>query len=99
MGFVASTLIEDADYLLKRAASEAEAAEGARDQRAAEAHHRLASKYLDLLFGPEPRNAPRVGTKQSRHLADREEALKTPLRMLQPVAGAADYTDLLVRMP
>ena len=98
MSFSPSRPVEDADYLLSRAAAEAEAAERAAQAGSAEAHHRLASLYLDRLFGPAANDQVRELDK-GRPVREPRRAAAIPFRMLKPVGDPADFTDLLVRLP
>lgn len=99
MGFVASSSVPDADYLLERAVSEAKAAQQARDCRAAEAHHRLASSYLDLVFSRHGSDVIAIARRQASHRKERQEALKIPFQMLGPISNGASFTDLMIRLP
>lgn len=51
MAFSSKQRISDAEYLLTRAAAEADHAARAASMRSAEIHHQLASAYLDRVFG------------------------------------------------
>lgn len=51
MSFYPRQPVADADYLLRRAEAEATLAETAQVKEAEEAHHALASLYLERLFG------------------------------------------------
>ena len=98
MSFSPSQPIADADYLLGRASAEADAAASADQPVSAEAHHRLASLYLDRLFGasgqaPQPQSSRRLAAPERKTLAT------APFRLLKPVGDPADFTDLLVRLP
>jgi hypothetical protein len=97
MAFSPSTAIPDADFLLARASAEADAAESAGHPLSAEAHHRLASLYLDRIFGaqaaPRPSAAPRAQPE-----AERRKIVSAALRRLQPPADISSFTDLLVRL-
>lgn len=57
MSFAAKREVADADYLLERAAIEVRNAEAVSGP-ASEAHHKLASRYLDVLFGQEAEAQP-----------------------------------------
>jgi hypothetical protein len=46
---------EDEDYLERRAEAEIELARQASHEKAVQAHYELASAYLDLLHGENPR--------------------------------------------
>jgi hypothetical protein len=54
VGFFPKHSVPGSAYLLARAEAEARLAEGAADEHAAEAHHKLADSYLGQLFGDEP---------------------------------------------
>ena len=64
MALSPSTQIADAEYLLRRAEAEAVQADES-TSRAAEVHERLASAYMDRLFGDPsvPAGAQRPGEK------------------------------------
>ena len=95
MSFSPSHPVEDADYLLSRATAEAEAAERAAQPSSAEAHHQLASLYLDQLFGD-----PADSTPPRRLAAPEKKAVAAAaLQMLKPVGDASDFTDLLIKLP
>jgi hypothetical protein len=98
MSFSPSHPVQDADYLLSRAAAEAEAAESAPQPESAEAHHRLASLYLDQLFGPSDSVPPHAVPRRIR-ASERSEVVEAPFRMMKPVGDASDFTDLLIRLP
>jgi hypothetical protein len=89
--------VTDADYLLARAAAEADAAERAVSRRSSELHGELASGYLDRVFGG-------VGLgKDGKHapaaiVLDRRKALVTAFQRWSPVQESSPFTDLLVRM-
>lgn len=51
MGFYPKRSVPDADYLLRRAETEARLADRAKDEVAADAHHTIANTYLGRLFG------------------------------------------------
>jgi hypothetical protein len=98
MAFSPSTTIPDADFLLARASAEADAAEYADHPLSADAHHRLASLYLDRVFGdgaaPRPSMAP-----PARGQAESKRIVSAALQQLKPAADISDFTDLLVRLP
>ena len=97
MGFAPSKTVADAEYLLLRAAAEAEAAEVAANAASAEAHHKLASIYLDRILGEQARlQAP--ARKAVTSTAAKKEIVAAAFRMLQPVTGGSDYSDLLTRL-
>lgn len=98
MGFAASRAVKDADYLLHRAAAEAEAAELAGSQRSAEAHHSLASAYLDLVFGAQEARAAAAQAAAEDARRESRQALSAPFKMLKPVDGTSGFTDLLIRL-
>ncbi|HEX8446035.1 MAG TPA: hypothetical protein VF649_05410 [Sphingomonas sp.] len=58
MGFSPHHPVPDSEYLLARAEAEVALAMEARTEQAAEAHHRLASVYLDKLFGQPGASGP-----------------------------------------
>ena len=72
--------VADADYLLQRAEEEARLAGRIPGDPAVEAHHRLASAYLDRLFGGE---AP-PSSARARSVAER---LDTWREAFQPLAA------------
>jgi hypothetical protein len=98
MSFAPIHNVADADYLLGRATAESEAVEVAADCFSRQAHQRLASHYLDLLFGGRGKAAHQPPRRSLDALSHRREALEAPFRMLKPVGGASDYGDLLVRL-
>jgi hypothetical protein len=98
MSFAPMHDVADADYLLCRATAESEAAEAAAACLSRQAHQRLASHYLDLLFGDPKPAPPRGPLGQVNALRQRREVLKEPFKMLRPVGRASDYGDLLVRL-
>jgi hypothetical protein len=97
MAFSPSTTVPDADFLLARASAEADAAESARHPLSADAHHRLASLYLDRIFGnaaaPRPSVAPRAQPE-----TECRKIVSAALRRLKPAADISSFTDLLVRI-
>lgn len=77
MGFYPSRPIRDAEYLLQRAEAEARLASEARDERAEEAHHVLASAYLDRLFSDE--EVGRSNADEAARHHETEEAIVSAL--------------------
>ena len=68
MAFFPKDPVADADYLLGRAAAEAESARLAKPGPSAQIHQRLASGYLDRLFdAPEP-SAPAGGPREQAEM-------------------------------
>jgi hypothetical protein len=96
MSLTPSRGITDADYFLLRVQSEAKAADRARSAQSAEAHHRLASGYLDLLFGVGSSTRGPGATLGARV---KREALLTPFKMLPPVGSSSDYSAYLEQLP
>ena len=93
MGLVPKSNVPDSDYLFLRAETEAANAACAGPE-AALAHQRLASEYLDQLFGDKS-GLGRGG--ESRH-REREEAMVSIFSALKVPddALAGDLADLLV---
>jgi hypothetical protein len=98
MSFAPMHDVADADYLLCRAAAESEAAEAASACSSRRAHQRLASHYLDLLFGKREPACTRPELHSGDAVRHRREVLKVPFKMLKPVGRASDFGDLLVRL-
>jgi hypothetical protein len=99
MSVAPSRPVADSDYLLLRAEAEAKAAEMARSDASAEAHHRLASGYLDVLFGTDgAAMPPRSALAGHQESSARRDALLSPFMLLEPVGSASDFDDLLTRL-
>jgi hypothetical protein len=98
MSFAPMRDVADADYLLCRATAESEAAERAAACSSRQAHQRLASHYLDLLFGLREPAPTRPPLRPADALRQRRDVLKVPFKMLRPVGRASDFGDLLVRL-
>lgn len=77
MGFYPSRPIRDAEYLLQRAEAEARLASEARNERAEEAHHVLASAYLDRLFSDEEQ--ARANVEEAARHQETEQAIVSAL--------------------
>jgi len=71
MGFFPKGEVPDSDYLLGRAEMESRIADATGSQSAADAHHALASAYLDRLFSEQPGD----GTLDQRMRIGRENRL------------------------
>lgn len=100
MGFFPKGQVPDSDYLLGRAEMESRIAEAAGPQSAADAHHALASAYLDKLFSDEPQD----GTLDQRMRIGRENRLALlsvfahmPVQPPIPANQTADQFDALLR--
>jgi hypothetical protein len=96
LGFTPSKPVRDSGYLLRRAEAEAEAAERATSAASAEAHHRLASAYLDRIFGDEAGSEQAMA--RARMAGPTKKEPRQPLILLRPVDDISDFTDLLVRL-
>jgi hypothetical protein len=54
---------EEMEYYQSRAEAEIEAAQQASHDKAVQAHYQLASAYLDLIHGDQPRAGPNMLTR------------------------------------
>ena len=102
MGFFPKGNVPDSDYLLGRAEVESRIAEAAAQQSVANAHHALASAYLDKLFCEDPQG----GTLDQRMRTGRENRLallsifsQLPVQPPSPANQTGDeFEDLLRRL-
>jgi hypothetical protein len=91
--------VTDAEYLLQRVEAEARAADQASSEAAAEAHHKLASGYLGLLFDKSSATKSRqVIASAQQTSADNQEALARAFTTFKPVGEPSDFADLLLRV-
>ncbi|QAY78773.1 hypothetical protein [Sphingosinicella sp. BN140058] len=95
MGLLPKSDVPDSDYLFERAQAEAACAACA-EPEAAKAHQRLASQYLDRLFGE---NGTEDAVLESRHRETRE-AMTSIFHALELPAETASlgFEDLLVSL-
>lgn len=95
MGLLPKSDVPDSDYLFQRAQAEAACAACA-DPEAAKAHQRLASQYLDRLFGE---NGAEENIFESRHRETREALTSIFLALELPAkTSSLDFDELLVSL-
>jgi hypothetical protein len=99
MSFAPLGGVADADYLLQRVEAEAKAADQASSEAVAEAHHKLASGYLGLLFDtPSTGKVRQTIAPNRRRSAENRTAMASLFAAFEPVGEASDFTDLLLKI-